>query len=143
MKNPNTDMTLNIGMETKRGSNLSPEEVIAAVQQRFPRTDDFRLVPGDYQLTPSTEDTMVVRIHPEEAAALGADNYYGLIGRIYDLACDLRQDCIAAGGGLGKLIGPAADRWGRFEPSRFFYWHECEWVGREIPGTSHAAGYMD
>ena len=41
---------------------------------------------------------------------------------IYDLAVELRQDCIAVylpRSGVGKLIGPNADKWGKFDLTYF------------------------
>ncbi len=41
---------------------------------------------------------------------------------IYDLAVELRQDCIAVyipRSGVGKLIGPNADKWGEFDLTYF------------------------
>jgi len=48
-------------------------------------------------------------------------NGHGFFDRVFLLAQDLGQDCIAVryGDGTGELIGPHAEDWGEFNPAYF------------------------
>lgn len=44
-----------------------------------------------------------------------------LVDVLYDVACELKQDCVAVAysNGSGRLIGPNAAAWGEFNPEYF------------------------
>lgn len=45
----------------------------------------------------------------------------GLIDVLYDVACELNQDCVAVAfpDGTGRLVGPRSEAWGEFNPEYF------------------------
>lgn len=106
---------LNIGMDVPGYKHeLDPANVICTVEQLFGKDHliGYRVdVSGD-------ENTVVVRLDLPVDYDLG----YEFCGKIYKLALNLGQDCIAvkyASLTGGILIGPDSKSWGRFD-SRYF-----------------------
>ena len=103
-------MILNIGLDVATGGRLDISDVAAVLHEHHVPVHAIREYQSD------TEATAVVRLSCDPlviAAAMAA---------AYDIAEGLGQDCIAIYNpiiAVGQLIGPRADKWGTFDPSRF------------------------
>lgn len=109
--------TLNIGLAVAGMPDNDPQDVLTKVRALFPGSlRGYRVAMSD------TERTFVCRLALDPAHDTG----YDFTGRIYKLAVNLGQDCIAvafAGVPCGDLIGPNAKAWGKFD-RRYFIAYE-------------------
>lgn len=124
---------LNIGLSIERETGA----VGNGASDIVPFTDVLRMLPTwhikDFRLLHShTELTLVVELDTNQPWVIGLANR---------LAVQFDQDCVAIYNRVtneGRLIGPRADRWGAFNPARFFL---CS--GQSLAAAFLQAGYGD
>lgn len=101
---------LNIGLESQATSLIS-----AHVAREIVSANEFLVT--NYSVGESdTEPTLVCEVMPLKT------DLRQIAQDVYQIAVDLRQDCVAVYvplTGKGVLMGPRAERWGPFNPARF------------------------
>ena len=97
---------LNIGLAREGKPNLSALEAVVALSCAGIKVLDAKVYDSD------SEPTLVAQVSKETF----------LYTAVNLVAIGLDQDCIgiyATEAGIGKLIGPRADKWGEFNPEYF------------------------
>ena len=98
---------LNIGLNDSDGLALNVHTACLAVESY-----GFSILTSRVFESPTGGESVLVL----SAQYRGSELYASL----YALAINLRQDCIAIwNSGSGDLIGPAAEKWGEFNPAFF------------------------
>lgn len=110
---------LNIELDAKVGPTLTTEQRFSAVMHRvrnFFTRSIGELQTSEYLGPDGMVNESVAVIVFESAASKEA-----ILTAIAKISADFNQDCIAVrfADGDGRLAGPAADKWGPFNPAYF------------------------
>jgi hypothetical protein len=104
---------LNIGHNIEGKAPHSASDVAYGVNSRLGNM----LCPAEVRVSSYGEQTSIVQVETGPDIA-------EFIGRLFDLADFMEQDCIAVwfpSRSMGQLIGPKAASWGKFNCQSFLY----------------------